>query len=97
MPQKCRATVEPRLSGLGIFFLIIQKMGVSLKCAYALQLLLWRQACLSSAHAQTTMWHCNKVGGSRCGLPIRLSGLPLEPRCPYNRGCTVYGINTSPF
>ncbi len=33
-------------------------MGVSLKCACALQLLPWRHACLSSAHSQTTMRHC---------------------------------------
>ncbi len=35
--------------------LSLQKMGVSLKCACALQLLLWRQACLCSEHAQATM------------------------------------------
>ncbi len=154
-------------------------------CACAVQLLLWRQACFSSSHAQTIMWHCcmfinkvggclsikwvdqgvvylfnypvysvirpasgtkmclsikwvdqgvvylfnypaclwnqnvfinkvgrsrrgvsirylaclwnqnvfiNKVGGSRCGVSIRhiqLSGLPLEPKCLDNRGCTV--------
>ncbi len=35
----------------------------------------------------------NNVGGSRRGLSIRhiqLSGLLLEPRCPDNRGFTVY-------
>ena len=62
---------EPPLSGpplsgtsiirLGSFFLIRYnnlEMGLSLKCTCALQLLLWRQVCLSSAHAQTTRWHC---------------------------------------
>ena len=78
----------------------IHKMGVSLKCTCALQLLLWRQVCLSSAHAQTTMWHCclsiKWVDQSVVYLidyPVyQLSGLPLEPRCPDNRGSTVlYG------
>ena len=32
----------------------------------------------------------NKVGGSRRGLSIRLSGLLLEPKCPDKRGSTVY-------
>ena len=36
----------------------IRKWGGSLKRACALQLLPWRHACLSFAHAQTTMWHC---------------------------------------
>ena len=41
----------------------------------------------------------NEVGGSRCGLSIRLSGiiihlsgLLLEPRCPDNRGSTVHTV-----
>ncbi len=37
----------------------------------------------------------NKVGGSRRGLSIRLSGLPLEPRYPDNRGSTVLAIANS--
>ncbi len=39
----------------------------------------------------------NKVGGSRRGLSIRLSGISgllLEPRCPDNRGSTVMIIMT---
>ena len=60
-------------------------MGVSLKCACALQLLLWRQVCLCSAHAQNhvALLFINEVGGSRRGLSIRLSGYPA---CLWNQG-----------
>ncbi len=61
-------------------------MGVSLKCACALQLLLWRQVCLSADNHVALLF----MGGSRRGLSIRLSGLPLEPRCPDNQGSTVH-------
>ena len=89
---------EPRLSGLAVFLLSDQKMGVSLKRACALQLLPWRHACLSSAHAQRTMWHCclsmkwvdQGVVYHSIIRHIHLSGLLLEPRCPDNRGSTVY-------
>ncbi len=70
-------------------------MRVSLKCTCALQLLLWRHACLSSAHVQTTMWHCclsNKVGGSRRGLSIQLSGIFSYPACPWNQGVRIIEV-----
>ncbi len=104
------STVEPRLSGpplsgtsiirLGIF-LSDQKMGVSLKCACALQLLPWRHTCLSYAHAQTTMWHCClSIKWVDQGV-VYLFNFPayslirpaLEPRCPDNRGSTEITVD----
>ncbi len=46
--------------------------------------LLWRQACLSSAHAQIAMWHCCLSikwvdQGVVYLFDYPLSGLPLEP------------------
>ncbi len=74
-------------------------MGVSLKCACALQLLPWRHACFSFAHAQTTMWHCcssikwvDKVGGSRRGLSIRLSGIFTYSACFWNQGVRIIEV-----
>ncbi len=78
---------EPRLSGLEF---IIPKMGMS-------TVVPWTQEWISSAHAQTPK--CTTVnqlsGWIKAWLIhsiiryIQLSGLPLEPRCPDNRGSTV--------
>ncbi len=53
-----------------------------------------RQACLSSAHAQTPTCTINfyQLSGFINSIirHFQLSGLPLEPRCPNNRGSSVY-------
>ncbi len=70
-----------------------------LKHACALQVLPWRHACLSSAHAQTTMhgWIKAWFIYSIIIRHIHLSGLLLEPRCPDNRGSTVVRKGTSVY
>ncbi len=66
---------------------------VSLKCACVLQLLLYMETGLlifcACADNHVALLFINKVGGSRRDLSLRLSGLPLEPRCLDNRGSTV--------
>ncbi len=71
-------------------------MGVSLKYACALQLLPWRHARLSSAHAQTTMWHCcypiKWVDQGIVYLFDYLTYLFSYPACLWNQGVLIIEV-----
>ena len=100
------STVEPRLSGtsiirLGSFFFIrlnnsengrVPQMRMRVTAVTMETYLLIFCAC---ADNHVALLFINKVGGSRRGLSIHLSGLLLEPRCPDNRGSTVRAIIVS--
>ena len=70
-------------------------MGVSLKCACALQLLVTMETyllifCACANHV--ALLFINKVGESRRGLSIRLSGIFSYPACFWNQGVRIIEV-----
>ena len=101
-------TVEPRLSGPSIIRNLdypawqfscyqIRKWAVSLKRACALQLL-HMETCLlifyACADNHVALLFINKVGGSRRGLSIRLSGIFTYPACFWNQDVRIIEVLT---
>ncbi len=86
------ATVEPRLSGLAVFF--SENGRVPQMCMRVAAITM--ETCLlifcACADNHMALLFINKVGGSRRGLSIRLSGIFTYPACFWNQGVRIIEV-----
>ncbi len=96
---KCN-TVEPRLSGTSIIrlgsFLVIRSENGRVPQTRMRVAAVTMETCLlifcACADNHVALLFINKVGGSRHGLSIRLSGIFTYPACFWNQGVRIIEV-----